>query len=173
MAVANKIAAENRITSTGKLYVYHFTRVPHYLEFLPGRCKKDFVCHAFDIPYFWRPWFVPMSKESKAMARNYVKYFIGFVQGDVNLYANSKKKDKKDKEKQIRPMAHNYAKQLGGFVQGDMNLHAGSKKKEKEIWPIYDDKTKSVMVFDEGYKIQSGVRENECSLWNNDLHYKF
>jgi len=137
MAVANNIAAANRKEPTnGKLYIYHFTRVPKYLKVLPGRCKTDFVCHAFDIPFFWRPWFVKMSKTERAISRNYLKYFMGFIQGGVNF-------------------------------------HAYTDAKNPVIWPIYEGQTRSVMEFNKKLNIQTGVRERECSLWNDKLHYVF
>jgi carboxylesterase type B len=42
------------------------------------------ACHAFDIPYMFRPQFLWLSKKEKQLSKQYIKYVVNFMNGNIN-----------------------------------------------------------------------------------------
>jgi acetylcholinesterase/cholinesterase len=78
--MSDLLAKENN-----EVYLYEIIKPADYLSV--GRCSTDMVCHGFDIPYLWRPYFVWFSKEEIKMLDQYTNYIVDFMYGDVNRRA--------------------------------------------------------------------------------------
>jgi carboxylesterase type B len=67
-------------------FVYSFDQVATFIRL--GRCGKDYACHTWDLPLFWRPKLLPMNFEDKEMSKAFIQYTSNFIQhGDPNTMA--------------------------------------------------------------------------------------
>jgi len=102
-------------------YKYWYTQVSSV--FLMGRCTRNKVCHATELPIFWRPFWAPLRKRERDLSDQLIAYFIGFAQGDVNKHA------KKIKWKRYTMQDKNYV-ELGDQVKA----LKGNRDRQCRIW---------------------------------------
>jgi para-nitrobenzyl esterase len=78
--MADLLARENK-----EVYVYEVIHPAQFIKL--GRCSDDMACHAFDLPYMWRPYFVWLSKDEIKLSDHYNNYLFDFISGNISKRA--------------------------------------------------------------------------------------
>jgi hypothetical protein len=63
-----------------------------------GKCFTTHVCHAIDLPFFWRPLLVALTPEDLKASALKIKYWMDFIDGSLEFSRNWPfiKKDKSE-----------------------------------------------------------------------------